>query len=61
MGTLDGKIVWVTGAGTGIGRAAARTLAAAGASVVLSGRRKAELEAVKTGKLISLLLTNDLC
>ena len=49
MGPLDGKVVWVTGAGTGIGRAAARTLAAAGASVVLSGRSKAELEAVANG------------
>ncbi|MDE2333832.1 MAG: SDR family NAD(P)-dependent oxidoreductase [Rhodospirillales bacterium] len=46
MGRLDGKVVWVTGAGSGIGEAAAQTLAAAGASVVLSGRRRAPLEAV---------------
>jgi NADP-dependent 3-hydroxy acid dehydrogenase YdfG len=46
MKSLDGKIAWITGAGTGIGEAAARALAAAGAHVVLSGRRKAPLDAV---------------
>ncbi len=46
MGTLDGKIAWITGAGTGIGRAGAEALAEAGATVILSGRRSAQLEAV---------------
>lgn len=46
MTTLNGKIVWVTGAGTGIGRAGALALGEAGALVVLSGRRVPELEAV---------------
>ncbi len=46
MGRLDGKVAWVTGAGSGIGAAAAEVLAAAGARVVLSGRRLAPLEAV---------------
>lgn len=41
---LDGKIAWVTGAGSGIGEATARALAGAGAAVVLSGRRPAPLE-----------------
>jgi len=44
--SLDGKIAWITGAGTGIGEAGAVALAAAGARVVLSGRRKSELERV---------------
>ncbi len=41
---LDGKTVWVTGAGTGFGRSLAVGLAAAGARVVLSGRRREKLE-----------------
>jgi len=41
---LDGKVAWITGAGTGIGRAAAIALAGEGAIVVLTGRRKEPLE-----------------
>ena len=44
--SLDGKTAWVTGGGSGIGRAAALKLAAAGAKVALSGRRPAPLDAV---------------
>jgi NADP-dependent 3-hydroxy acid dehydrogenase YdfG len=44
MGTLTGKVAWVTGAGSGIGLAGARALAEAGATVVMSGRRKEVLE-----------------
>jgi NAD(P)-dependent dehydrogenase (short-subunit alcohol dehydrogenase family) len=40
------KIAIVTGAGTGVGRAAAIALARAGYSVALAGRRKEPLEAV---------------
>lgn len=40
----NGKIALVTGAGSGIGRAVSITLQAAGYSVVLAGRRAAELE-----------------
>ena len=43
---LLNKIVWVTGAGSGIGEAAALTLAKAGAAVVLTGRRREPLETV---------------
>ncbi|MDR3536456.1 MAG: SDR family NAD(P)-dependent oxidoreductase [Acetobacteraceae bacterium] len=46
MGQLDGKIAWVTGAGTGIGEAAALALAAEGATIILTGRRPAPLEDV---------------
>jgi NADP-dependent 3-hydroxy acid dehydrogenase YdfG len=43
---LSGKIVWVTGAGSGVGEAAALLMARAGASVVLTGRRIEPLESV---------------
>ncbi len=46
MARLQGKVAWVTGAGSGIGEAAAEALAAEGATVVLTGRRLAPLEAV---------------
>jgi NADP-dependent 3-hydroxy acid dehydrogenase YdfG len=45
MGSLDGKVAWITGAGSGIGLAGAQALAAAGATVVMSGRRAEVLEA----------------
>lgn len=41
---LQSKTAWVVGGGTGIGFATARALGAAGARVVLSGRRESELE-----------------
>jgi NADP-dependent 3-hydroxy acid dehydrogenase YdfG len=41
---LQGTVAWVTGAGSGIGLAGARELAAAGAHVILSGRRADALE-----------------
>jgi NADP-dependent 3-hydroxy acid dehydrogenase YdfG len=41
---LRGKVAWVTGAGTGIGLAGAQALAAAGAVVIMSGRRAEVLE-----------------
>jgi len=46
MGKLTGKVAWVTGAGTGIGEAAALALAEEGATLVLSGRRPTPLESV---------------
>jgi len=45
---LQGKIAWITGGGTGIGRAGAEALAAAGALVIISGRRAGELEEVRS-------------
>jgi NAD(P)-dependent dehydrogenase (short-subunit alcohol dehydrogenase family) len=46
MKRLDGKVAWVTGAGSGIGEAAALGLAREGAKIVLTGRREAPLEDV---------------
>jgi NADP-dependent 3-hydroxy acid dehydrogenase YdfG len=44
-GTLQGKVAWITGAGSGIGLAGAQALAQVGATVVMSGRRAEVLEA----------------
>lgn len=46
MSKLHGKVAWVTGAGTGIGEAAALALAGEGAEVVVTGRRREPLESV---------------
>lgn len=46
MRDLTGKLVWITGAGTGIGAAAARRLAQAGCRLILSGRREGPLREV---------------
>jgi len=43
---LNGKVAWVTGAGSGIGEAAALALAAEGAIVALTGRRRESLQSV---------------
>ena len=44
MSKLDGKVAWITGAGSGIGLGAARALADAGVIVVMSGRRDSVLQ-----------------
>jgi len=48
MGQLDGQVAIVTGAGSGVGRAAALALAGEGAAVVLAGRREGPLRETAT-------------
>jgi citronellol/citronellal dehydrogenase len=44
---LEGRVAIVTGGGTGIGRATARAIVAAGGSVAICGRRPGPLDAVE--------------
>lgn len=44
--TFSDRVVWITGASSGIGAALARACASAGAHVILSARREPELRAV---------------
>ena len=46
MNRLKGRVAWVTGAGTGIGRGIALALAGEGVDLILSGRRTEPLEEV---------------
>ena len=43
---VNGRTVWITGASSGIGEGLAVAMSAAGAAVILSGRRVAELDRV---------------
>lgn len=61
---LSGAVVWITGAGSGIGRAMALGFAAAGARVALTGRSPAPLEALAAeiaaaGHAAALVLSGD--
>ena len=46
MAKFEDKIVWITGASSGIGEALAKSFAAQGAHIILSGRRVEALQAV---------------
>lgn len=64
MKLLAGKVIWITGASSGIGEALVYAFAKLGAKVVLSARREAELKRVQQQagltKSNSLILTFDL-
>ncbi|XP_014218102.1 dehydrogenase/reductase SDR family member 7 [Copidosoma floridanum] len=49
--TLCGKVVWITGASSGIGEHLAYTLAKGGCKIILSARREVELDKVKSNCL----------
>ncbi len=48
---LSGKVVWITGASSGLGKALAKECALQGAQVVLTARRLEELEKVRVSLL----------
>ncbi len=64
MPDLRDEVAWITGAGSGIGEAAARALSADGAIVVLTGRREEPLEtvaaAIRAGGGTAYVQTGDL-
>ena len=51
MEALEGKVVWITGASSGLGKALAAECALQGAQVILSARRLEELENVRVSIL----------
>jgi dehydrogenase/reductase SDR family member 7B len=53
MGKFAGKVVWITGASSGIGEALAHSFCNEGAHLVLSARRQTELERVKSELILS--------
>ncbi len=53
MASFENKVVWITGASSGIGEALAYTFAKAGAKLILSARREEELKRVAAACNIS--------
>jgi short-subunit dehydrogenase len=51
MADFTNKIIWITGASSGIGEAVAHAFSKQGAKLILSARRKEELERVKSACL----------
>jgi dehydrogenase/reductase SDR family member 7 len=48
-GAFEGKVVWITGASQGLGESLALYFAANGARLILSSRRKEQLEVKSPG------------
>ncbi|XP_067141928.1 dehydrogenase/reductase SDR family member 7 [Centruroides vittatus] len=57
--SLKGKVVWITGASSGIGQAVANSLASGGAKLALSGTSEERLQETKNQCLASGKLTED--
>ena len=65
--TFDGRVVVITGSGTGIGQAIAKKFAERGASIIIMGRRREPLDAtteilneiIKNADTICALVTID--
>jgi short-subunit dehydrogenase len=53
MSTFQNKVIWITGASSGIGEALAKAFAAEGAKLILSARRNEELQRVKSALKLS--------
>lgn len=58
-GTLKNKVVWVTGASSGIGEGLAHKLAKIGCKLILSGRQATKLDEVKQACVTFGLEDND--
>lgn len=56
---FDGKMIWITGASSGIGEALASVFGKRGARLILSARREAELARVKEGLVKAGLADGD--
>ncbi len=57
MGKINEKVVWITGASSGIGEELAKQLSAKNCKLIISARRKPELERVKA----SCINSNTIC
>jgi NAD(P)-dependent dehydrogenase (short-subunit alcohol dehydrogenase family) len=60
MGLLDNKVIIITGATSGIGKASAELFAAEGAKLILAGRRRAVGEAI-AASLSARFIPTDVC
>lgn len=57
MSKLNGKIIWITGASSGIGEELSKQLSEKGCKLIISARREAELQRVKASCINSETIT----